>query len=71
MSNALNLPSFDLPDLVVNSTGWGPTSANIQNLQQFEGLPFQIYNKCDRIGRIVDWLGVERFYKKNEIRKFF
>lgn len=66
-----SLPPFQLPELIVNSAGWGPAAASNMTLKQFDGLPFQLYNKCDRVGRIVDWLGVERFYKKNETSSFY
>uniref|UniRef100_A0A915ES22 Eukaryotic translation initiation factor 3 subunit p66 n=1 Tax=Ditylenchus dipsaci TaxID=166011 RepID=A0A915ES22_9BILA len=47
----------------------GPNPANNKITEQFDGVPFQQYNKCDRIGRIVDWLGVERpYYKQKETR---
>ena len=63
-----NLPSFDLPECLVNTDGWGPGSVKESAvLTPFDGLPYQPFNKCDRIGRIVDWLGVDR-YKKSEMR---
>lgn len=66
----MSLPQFELPECLTNEDGWGPQSSNKDNptLKDFDGLPYQQFNKCDRIGRIVDWLGVER-YKKNDLRK--
>ncbi|KAL3072606.1 hypothetical protein niasHS_017580 [Heterodera schachtii] len=65
----MSLPQFDLPECVSNSNGWGPGSvSDSQVLSEFVGLPYQHFNKCDRIGRIVDWLGVDRFFKKGETR---
>lgn len=67
----MTLPKLELSNLIVNSTGWGPTLAHGHVVESYQGLPFQQFNKCDRIGRIVDWLGVERFYKKGDTRKYF
>ena len=65
----MSLPEFNLPDCLVNKEGWGPNPVKDSPvLNEFEGLPYQHFNKCDRIGRIVDWLGVDR-YKKSEMRK--
>ena len=65
-----SLPKFDLPVYVDNPTGWGPSLGNNGGtLDQFKGMPFQLFNKCDRVGRIIDWLGVDRYYKKSETRK--
>ncbi|KAH7693713.1 CBN-EIF-3.D protein, partial [Aphelenchoides avenae] len=64
-----SLPKFDLPVYVDNPTGWGPSLGNNGGtLDQFKGMPFQLFNKCDRVGRIIDWLGVDRYYKKSETR---
>ncbi|KAI1730261.1 eukaryotic translation initiation factor 3 subunit 7 (eIF-3) domain-containing protein [Ditylenchus destructor] len=63
-----SLPAFDLPTFPANPNGWGPNPANSKITEEFDGLPFQQFNKCDRIGRIVDWLGVERYYKKGDTR---
>ncbi|CAK5076317.1 unnamed protein product [Meloidogyne enterolobii] len=63
-----SLPLFDLTECLANSDGWGPGPVKESAvLAPFEGLPYQPFNKCDRIGRIVDWLGVDR-YKKSEMR---
>ncbi|KAI3420443.1 hypothetical protein GPALN_003740 [Globodera pallida] len=65
----MSLPQFDLPECVSNPTGWGPSAVkDSPALAEFIGLPYQHFNKCDRVGRIVDWLGVDRFYKKGETR---
>ena len=66
-----NLPSFNLPDFTANVAGWGPREASTENgiLSEFDGLPYQQFNKADRVGRIVDWLGVDRYYKKSDTRK--
>lgn len=62
---------FTLPELQQNSNGWGPASPDVTEvMKSFVNMPFQLYNKCDRVGRVVDWLGVER-YKKNDTRKYF
>lgn len=66
----MSLPKFELPECLINNAeGWGPPPVKDNPvLQQFDGLPYQQFNKCDRIGRIVDWLGVDR-YKKSEMRE--
>ncbi len=62
-----------LPVLELKSvgSGWGPTIIEDGKgvLADFQGLPFQQYNKCDRVGRVVDWLGGDR-YKKGDAREF-
>jgi hypothetical protein len=57
-------PSFVLPQIQQNLTGWGPQSSDSESpLARFVGMPFQTFNKCDRIGRIYDWSGVDRYKK--------
>uniref|UniRef100_A0A915D6T5 Eukaryotic translation initiation factor 3 subunit p66 n=1 Tax=Ditylenchus dipsaci TaxID=166011 RepID=A0A915D6T5_9BILA len=51
------LPEFTYSSFVGNPTGWGPTTNNRVELEKLEGLPYQPYNRCDKIGRIVDWIG--------------
>ncbi|KAI6195853.1 Eukaryotic translation initiation factor 3 subunit D [Aphelenchoides besseyi] len=66
MTDNEEAPIFSLPTIHANPTGWGPAPTDVESpLTRFVGMPFQIYNKCDRVGRIVDWLGVDR-YKKTE-----
>lgn len=60
---------FQLPALLQNANGWGPPQPeNSEPMKPFVDMPFQLFNKCDRVGRIVDWLGVDR-YKKNDTRE--
>ncbi|CAD5228624.1 unnamed protein product [Bursaphelenchus okinawaensis] len=60
---------FTLPKLQENAGGWGPAPLeNSDSMKKFVNMPFQLFNKCDRVGRIVDWLGVER-YKKSDTRE--
>lgn len=78
----MSLPLFDLPTVRENSAGWGPTAAAVTTpsssataavaavIDEFKDLPFQQYNKCDRIGRVVDWLGDSRYYKKAESARY-
>jgi translation initiation factor 3 subunit D len=79
----MSLPVFDLPTVRENSAGWGPTATAVTNpsssaataavaavIDEFKDLPFQQYNKCDRIGRVVDWLGDSRYYKKAESARY-
>jgi len=63
------LPPFNLPHIQENASGWGPSNTgNDGSLDKYQSPVFQLFNKCDRIGRIVDWLGVDRYYKKSETR---
>jgi hypothetical protein len=65
------LPPFNLPHIQENASGWGPSNIGSDgSLDKYQSPVFQLFNKCDRIGRIVDWLGVDRYYKKSETSKF-
>lgn len=64
----MSLPTFNLPNIQENSNGWGPSF--IANEGLLDKNIFQQYNKCDRVGRIVDWVGVDRFYKKSDTSMF-
>lgn len=44
---------FDAPEIQDNPTGWGPS--NIP--EQFRDMPYQPFNKSDRIGKVADWSG--------------
>lgn len=37
-----------LPELPVNNNGWGP----VENLKLFNGMPYQSFNKNDRLGMV-------------------
>ena len=50
-SDGLSTVKFVGPDIEPNATGWGP----VGHLEQFQGLPYQSFNKSDRIGKIADW----------------
>lgn len=39
-----------LPELPVNNNGWGP----VENLKLFNGMPYQSFNKNDRLGMVCD-----------------
>ncbi|UXI14825.1 autophagy-related protein 2-like B [Sarcoptes scabiei] len=45
--------TLNLPDLPCNSNGWGP----VDNLKLFNGMPYQSFNKNDRLGMVADWTG--------------
>uniref|UniRef100_A0A7E5A0D3 Eukaryotic translation initiation factor 3 subunit D n=1 Tax=Panagrellus redivivus TaxID=6233 RepID=A0A7E5A0D3_PANRE len=77
----MSLPHFDLPSVRSNVSGWGPTASTVATpsptaaeiadvIDEFKDLPFQQFNKCDRIGRVVDWLGDSRYYKKAENARY-
>lgn len=46
-------PQFIAPDIQDNPDGWGPVGV----LEQFKKLPFQPFNKADKIGKVADWTG--------------
>lgn len=50
-------PLFDLPEIFDNRTGWGP----VGNLDKFKNLPYQQFNKADKIGKVADWIGISQF----------
>lgn len=59
------IPNFDLPLIQENANGWGPPVSDADSPStRFIGMPFQTFNKCDRVGRIVDWLGIDRYKKE-------
>uniref|UniRef100_A0A158P7M4 Eukaryotic translation initiation factor 3 subunit D n=1 Tax=Angiostrongylus cantonensis TaxID=6313 RepID=A0A158P7M4_ANGCA len=53
------LPKFEFCDIAANPTGWGPLGSPPA---LDTSIPFQQYNKADRIGRVADWIGVDRFF---------
>lgn len=60
------LPKLEILDLLdENNSGWGPSTP-----QQIvdSGIPFQQFNKADRIGRVADWIGVDRFFRRGNER---
>ncbi|CAI4221758.1 unnamed protein product [Auanema sp. JU1783] len=59
------LPVFDLQEIPDNKTGWGPISVPVG--VDTSG-PFQQFNKADRIGRVADWIGVDRFFRRGNDR---
>lgn len=50
-------PRFELPDITGNRTGWGPSGT----LDRFQNLPYQQFNKTDKIGKVADWIGISQF----------
>lgn len=59
-------PLFDLPEVFDNRSGWGP----IGTLDKFQNLPYQQFNKADKIGKVADWIGITQ-YNDRFRRKFF
>ncbi|TMS34611.1 hypothetical protein L596_002165 [Steinernema carpocapsae] len=62
------LPEIEISPLPKNSGGWGPlpdgNDTKKDNL--LTSMPFQEFNKCDRVGRAADWLGTDRYYKRGD-----
>lgn len=54
MKNPSVLP-LELPDIVINPNGWGPTS--FQN--DFKAMEYSAYSKSDKIGKVADFIGKE------------
>ncbi len=50
-------PPFVLPDILENASGWGP----VGSLDKFRNLPYQQFNKADKIGKVADWIGLDRY----------
>lgn len=61
-----NQPLFDLPEVFDNRGGWGPVGM----LDKFQNLPYQQFNKADKIGKVADWIGVTQ-YNDRFRRKFY
>ncbi|CAP27081.1 Protein CBR-EIF-3.D [Caenorhabditis briggsae] len=59
------LPKFELLSLADNTSGWGPLTTSSSSV---EPVPFQQFNKADRIGRVADWIGVDRFFRRGNER---
>ncbi|CAJ0960358.1 unnamed protein product, partial [Mesorhabditis belari] len=55
------LPVFDIEAFADNTVGWGPRTNTDET-----NLPFQQFNKADRIGRVADWIGVDRYFRRGE-----
>ncbi|OZC07570.1 eukaryotic translation initiation factor 3 subunit D family protein [Onchocerca flexuosa] len=60
MSVQQDQPLFDLPEVFDNSGGWGPVGA----LDKFQNLPYQQFNKADKIGKVADWIGITQFNER-------
>lgn len=52
-ANSEPKPRFIAPKIQENPNGWGPSGLP----KNFQNLPFQFFNKSDRIGRVADWTG--------------
>lgn len=50
-------PSFDIPEVFNNRGGWGPVGV----LDRYQNLPYQQFNKTDKIGKVADWIGIMQF----------
>lgn len=50
-------PSFSLLEIAENRNGWGP----VTGLEKFQSLPYQQFNKADKIGKVADWMGITQF----------
>ncbi len=46
---------FIAPQIQDNPDGWGPVVGI--HPEQFRNLPFQPFNKADKIGKVADWTG--------------
>ncbi|CAD6198944.1 unnamed protein product [Caenorhabditis auriculariae] len=57
----MTMPKFELIGIEANKNGWGPVSTGASTDSV---VPFQQFNKADRIGRVADWIGIDRFYRR-------
>ncbi|CAJ0586544.1 unnamed protein product, partial [Mesorhabditis spiculigera] len=55
------LPVFELDSVSDNTSSWGP-----RPVVEEHDMPFQQFNKADRIGRVADWIGVDRYFRRGE-----
>lgn len=46
-----SLPSFSLPTIIDNPSGWGPSGVP----DDLSNIPYAPYSKSDRLGKIADW----------------
>uniref|UniRef100_A0A0M3JXP7 Eukaryotic translation initiation factor 3 subunit D n=1 Tax=Anisakis simplex TaxID=6269 RepID=A0A0M3JXP7_ANISI len=53
-------PLFDLPEVLDNASGWGP----VGTLVKYQDLPYQQFNKADKIGKVADWIGISQFNER-------
>ncbi|CAB3411586.1 unnamed protein product [Caenorhabditis bovis] len=60
---SMPLPKFELLNITDNAEGWGPPPSTTSDNEVF-----QQFNKGDRIGRVADWLGVDRMYRRGNDR---
>ncbi|VDN60024.1 unnamed protein product [Dracunculus medinensis] len=48
---------MSLLEIAENRNGWGP----VTGLEKFQSLPYQQFNKADKIGKVADWMGITQF----------
>jgi len=57
-------PVFKMPELQVNSVGWGPSGGVAP--EKFFNIPYAPYGKGDRLGRVADWVNSARPGRYNQ-----
>jgi len=59
-------PSFSLPQIAENTSGWGPLSPP----KQFEDLPYLPFGKGDKLGKAADWTASSQYQSRFPSRHF-
>lgn len=65
MAAQADFSRFELPDILDNPSGWGPSTVPAQ----FEDIPFAPFNKNDVLGRVSDWQ-TPRFFGRGRPQAF-
>jgi translation initiation factor 3 subunit D len=60
-------PTFKLPEIIDNDSGWGPSPAMLP--EKFRDIPYAPYSKADKLGRIADWSTPEQREKESSGRQ--
>ena len=52
---------FSLPEIQVNTSGWGPSNMETK----FKDMPYQPFSKSDRLGKVRQIVQFTRSFEKN------
>ncbi|CAG8476433.1 4107_t:CDS:10 [Funneliformis caledonium] len=63
----MNEPTFKLPEIIDNDSGWGPSPAMLP--EKFRDIPYAPYSKADKLGKIADWSTPEQKEKESSGRQ--
>lgn len=54
------MANFSPLEIQENENGWGPCSIP----EQFQNMPYQPFNKSDKLGKVADWTGLTYMDRK-------